>query len=111
MSDSETISTADLEALRALQADASELERVEELLGRFNVFETIGFTNQELMHSRFLAFLLDPKRNHGLGDLFLRSFLRNCSEFINGDSPSQANGDESYVKPRFVRRSIRAMAG
>src|SRR5215203_7509735 len=97
MSDSETISTADLEALRALQADASELERVEELLGRFNVFETIGFTNQELMHSRFLAFLLDPKRNHGLGALFLRSFLKRCSKSTDGDSLPQVDDHEGSL--------------
>ncbi len=66
----------DLEALRALEADASELERIEGLSNRFNVFETIGFINQELMHSNFLAFLLDPRQNHGLGDLFLKRVLR-----------------------------------
>ena len=65
---------ADLEALEALQADASELERIEELLDRFNVFEAIGFVDNEVMHSNFLAFLFDPKRNDGLKDC--RS--RNC---------------------------------
>ncbi len=44
----------DLEALRALQADASELQRMQDLLNRFNVFQTIGFVDQELMHLRFL---------------------------------------------------------
>jgi hypothetical protein len=66
----------DLEALQALQADASELDRVESLLFRFNVFEAIGFVTQELMHSRLLAFLLAPRQNHGLGDLFLKRVLR-----------------------------------
>ncbi len=66
----------DLEALRALQADAQELERIERLLNRFNVFETIGSVDQELMHSNFLASLLDPRQNHGLGDTFLRRLLR-----------------------------------
>ena len=77
MSDSEAASTkADLEALKALEANAAELERIETLLDRFNVFEAIGFVGQEVKHSRFLAFLLDPKQNHGLGDLFLKSLLR-----------------------------------
>lgn len=81
MSESEATSTqTDLETLQALQADASELERIENLLDRFNVFEAIGFVGQELMHSRFLAFLLEPKQNHGLGDLFLKGFLRKVSE-------------------------------
>ncbi len=36
----------DLEALQALQADATELECIESLLDHFNVFETIGFVNR-----------------------------------------------------------------
>ncbi len=77
MSESKAASTkSNLEALKALQADASELERIENLLDRFNVFETIGFVGNELMHSNFLAFLLDPKRNDGLRDLFFKEVLR-----------------------------------
>jgi PD-(D/E)XK nuclease superfamily/Domain of unknown function (DUF3387) len=94
MNESRPASTeADLEALEALQADASELEQIEELLDRFNVFEAIGFIGQEVTHSRFLAFLLDPGQNHGLGDLFLRSFLLKCSESTDWDLQPQANGD------------------
>ncbi len=69
----------DLEALRALEADASEIERIEGLSNRFNVFETIGFVDQELMHSNFLASLLDPRQNHGLGDALLRKLLDRVS--------------------------------
>ncbi len=43
MSESDAASTqADLEALEALQADASGLERIESLLDRFNAFEASG---------------------------------------------------------------------
>ncbi len=69
----------DFEALRALEADASELERIEGLSNRFNVFETIGFVDQELMHSNFLASLLDPRQNYGLGDTFLKGLLAKAS--------------------------------
>jgi PD-(D/E)XK nuclease superfamily len=100
MSESDATSTAaELEALKALQADASELERIEELLDRFNVFEAIGFVGQEVMHSRFLAFLLDPRQNHGLGDHFLGGFLRKCSESTDGDSlPQIADHDGGLGK-------------
>ncbi len=74
------LSSPDFEALKALEADASELERIENLLDRFNVFEAIGFIGQEIMHSRFLAFLLDPSQSHGLGDLFLKRFSQKVSE-------------------------------
>ncbi len=43
MSEPEAASAkADLEASRALQANAPELEFIENLLDRFNVFEAIG---------------------------------------------------------------------
>jgi hypothetical protein len=87
MSESETASTeSDFDALEALQEDASELERIQNLLDQFNMFETIGFIGQEVMHSRFLAFLLDPKQNHGLGDVLLRKMLEKASAISNAAS-------------------------
>jgi hypothetical protein len=78
MSEPEAASTeADHEALKTLQADASELERIEGLLDRFNAFETIpGFDKDEVMHSDLLASLLDPKRTEVLGDRLIRELLR-----------------------------------
>ncbi len=38
---------ADLDALEALEADASELGHIEDLLDQFNVFDTIGFERDE----------------------------------------------------------------
>ena len=86
---------SDLESLEALRADASELERIENLVGRFNVFEAIGFVGQEVKHSRFLAFLLDPKQTHDLGDLFLKRFLRKASEATDRASLRPINHDGS----------------
>jgi hypothetical protein len=87
MSQSRPISTqGDLQALKVLQADASELERIESLLDQFNVFEAIGFMGQEVMHSRFLVFLLDPNQSHGLEDLFLKRLLREV--FATSDTAS-----------------------
>ena len=87
MGESEAASTeSDFEALKAPQEDASELERIHNLLDQFNMFETIGFIGQEVMHSRFLAFLLDPKQNHGLGDVLLRKMLEKASAISNAAS-------------------------
>jgi hypothetical protein len=63
-----------VEELRAFAED-ERLQRLEEALTRFNIFEAIGATNEELRHSNFLAFLLDPKQNHRLGDTFARALL------------------------------------
>jgi len=40
------------------------------------IFEAIGMQKQELRHSTFLAFLLDPQQPHGLGDDFLKKLLQ-----------------------------------
>jgi hypothetical protein len=72
----------DLEALQALEANASELGRIEGLSNRFNVFEVIGFVNRDLMHSNLLASLLDPRQNHGLGDAFLEEDLPLISSLL-----------------------------
>jgi hypothetical protein len=70
---------SDAEAIQALEsfvlADA-DLGRLEFLLSEFNLFEAAGWTKQELRHSAFLAFLLDPGQSHGLGDAFLTRFLQ-----------------------------------
>ncbi len=53
-----------------------DLENLESLLAHFNIFESIGAVRQELRHSDFLSFLLDPSQNHGIGELFLKNFLK-----------------------------------
>lgn len=63
-------------SLESLVVDNPDLERLEQLLGQFNVFEAIGAVRHELRHSDFLGFLLDPQQNHGLGDDFVRLFLQ-----------------------------------
>lgn len=67
--------SSELSVLESFVIDNAELEVLESVLAPFNVFEAIGVTTQELRHSTFLAYLLDPSRNHGLGDGFARSFL------------------------------------
>jgi len=56
--------------------DNAELDRLEALLDQFNLFEAIGVARQELRHSDFLAFLLDPHQSHGLGDAFAKRLLQ-----------------------------------
>jgi PD-(D/E)XK nuclease superfamily len=96
----------DLEALRALEHDALELERLERLLDRFNVFEAIGFVEQEVKHSHFLAFLLDPNQNHGLEDHFLRNLLREALTGADAASiPMTVEGLEDLdLSQTLVRR-------
>ena len=52
-----------------------DLERLEDLLAEFNLFDVLDIRHRELQHSAFLAWLLDPRGTHGLRDYFLRRFL------------------------------------
>lgn len=61
--------------LLSLLDELSAFERRFSLGNTFNVFEALKVIRQEIRHSRFLAFLLDPAEAHGLGDRFLRAFL------------------------------------
>ncbi|MBK7706592.1 MAG: PD-(D/E)XK nuclease family protein [Acidobacteria bacterium] len=64
--------------LESFVVDNDDLERLNGLLGKFNIFESLGTVRQELRHSAFLAFLFDPKAAYGMGDGFARSFLQNA---------------------------------
>jgi uncharacterized protein YqfB (UPF0267 family) len=41
-----------------------------------NIFTILRITRNEIRHSNFLSWLLNPKGSHGLDDLFLKRFLR-----------------------------------
>jgi hypothetical protein len=41
----------------------------------FNIFQVLNLDNDELFHSKFLSVLLDPKKSHNKGMLFLEKFL------------------------------------
>ena len=59
--------------------------------GRFNVFEALAMTDDELLHSRFLAYLLDPQARHDQGTMALRSFLGRVGlqDFLPIDLPAE----------------------
>ena len=61
--------------LLALLEELDGFESRFRITNRFNIFEAVNMGKQEVHHSRFLAFLLDPAESHGLGTAFLRRFL------------------------------------
>lgn len=72
--------------------DDPNFQRLVNSGNRFNVFEALGVRRQELRHSDFLSYLLDPSRPHGLGDEFLRDFLISAlEEQLNPDIFSGIN--------------------
>lgn len=76
---------AGFDALNALVVDPL-LEQLNDSLSEFNLFEALGAVRQELRHSNFLAWLLNPSENHGLGDYALRKFVMLVAREINDPS-------------------------
>ena len=66
----------DLEILENFIVNNSDFEELKSLLSQFNIFEVLGAVRQEVRHSEFLSYLLDPQETHGLGDYFIRKFLQ-----------------------------------
>ena len=40
-----------------------------------NIFSILRISRNEIRHSNFLCWLLDPNQSHGLGDIFLKRFF------------------------------------
>lgn len=76
----------DREALEEFVVDNPDLEKLESLVDQFNIFEAVGMVSQEIRHSFFLKFLLDPSESHGLGDVFLKRLLQKVLTEVRGAS-------------------------
>ncbi len=55
-----------------------DLESLEEMTDEFNIFTALNIRNDEVKHSNFLFWLLNPGENHGMGDYFLKAFILRC---------------------------------
>ena len=53
----------------------SELEELSARLSIFNIFKVLRIEQAEIRHSNVLAWLLDPRESHGLGEAFIRRFV------------------------------------
>ena len=74
-----------------------------------NIFRALGVTNYEIRHSNFLAWLVDPHENHGLGDIILKKILQDIvtdNRAENISILSIANLDSSKVEVRREWKNI-----
>lgn len=76
---------ADHEALNELIVNCADFERLEALLGGFNLFQVLKFEHGEIRHSNVLAWILDPAESHGLGSLFLKKWLMRAIHESSGE--------------------------
>jgi len=78
--------TEDVALLEQFVLNNPELERLERILDDFNPFVAMKWTRQEVRHSCFLRWLLDPSETHGLGSYFLRQFVKYTASLSNQPS-------------------------
>ena len=67
-----------------------DLDTINSLLNRFNPIKLMKMEESEIKHSNILRWLLDPKENHGLGDLFLTRFLAESFSNIENEKVEHA---------------------
>ena len=78
----------------------------------FNVFDVLRNAEYEIRHSNVLAWLLDPGQNHGIGDKFLREFVRHLNEQADKkrltriSMPSRLEVDEVEVERETLHVDI-----
>lgn len=51
------------------------LDELEKRIEKFNIFTALKLDNTEIRHSNFLAWLMNPRESHNIGDYFLKVFL------------------------------------
>ena len=105
------MNTSDYNLLESLVIDNPDLSLLESKLSSFNIFEAVGMTRQEIRHSYFLSFLLNPSESHYFGDLFLKKFL--ISSLLSFKNPpfsaisiDVANLEDAEVKREYKNIDI-----
>lgn len=73
-------------------------------LGGINLFEAAGMVHHEIRHSNFLGFILDPARDHGLEDDFLKRLMQVAAVNHSNSSPSPLRIMLSDYTDAIVRR-------
>lgn len=57
---------------------SEDLEELNNATANFNIFNALKLQNNEIRHSNFLAWIMSPIETHGLGDYFLKEFLKSA---------------------------------
>lgn len=63
------------EALHNFLQDIECLDDLNDWTSKLNLFDVLKISRNEIRHSNFLAWLLNPNENHGLGDKYLKGLL------------------------------------
>ena len=86
-----------LAELERMLAEAKSRPAEPDLLG------IVGVEGNESVHSNFLAWLLDPAANHGLGDYFLKQFLQATAAAAQSDAVPAAIANADWSQASVYR--------
>ncbi len=85
VADDKQTQIAALERFAVDNPDLARLEgMIEELRSEFDALDFLGLSKSEEVHSNVLAWLLNPRESHLLGDYYLRNFLTQTGENAEG---------------------------
>ncbi len=66
----------EIEKLQDLVIDENQiLEKLKLFLNQPNYLEILGISHRELQHSNFLAWMMNSRASHDIGNYFLKSFI------------------------------------
>ena len=98
---------ADIERGLAAAITDPDFKLLELTLREPNLFRALAISSHEIRHSNFFAFLLDPRENHGLGDILLRKFLRDIFSDSRAQNRKLFDADLMDFRQVEVRRGWR----
>ena len=64
--------------------------RLKSLYSKSTIFDILGITRREMIHSNIISWILNPKSSHQMGEEPLRKFIRLLNQ-INTDSNKEGN--------------------
>jgi len=98
---------SDKDVLGEFIINNKNLERLENIVNDFNIFTSLNLINNEIRHSNFLSWLMNPKENHNLKDYFLSSLLKEISvraSSLGINAPSIFDIDNwSFIETEILR--------
>ena len=86
-------------ALHALDRRLKDIESKQS--NEINLFDAVGMRTQEIRHSSFLSWLLDPTKPHGLNSYFLENFIE---ELIQSQVPEIT--EDNYKSNKSILSEI-----
>jgi hypothetical protein len=99
--------SVDVERALAAAITDPDFEMLELTMREPNIFRALAIERHEIRHSNFFAFLLDPRENHGLGDILLRKFLRDIFADSRAQNRTLFDADLLDFRQVDVRREWR----